>query len=114
MSRRCTRTIIACYALPYLPTGRTFQLPSTRPRRPYAISSCRLTVAHTWLGTTRLSLRRGPPHVLTSPKLVGSELGSGRSQAKRRLNQPGTPPGGGANCTPPRILTALMEGHGPP
>src|SRR6266576_413140 len=35
------------------PRAATFQLPSTRPRRPYQISSCRFTVAHTWLGTTQ-------------------------------------------------------------
>src|SRR2546427_101494 len=35
------------------PRAATFQLPSTRPPRPYQISSCRFTVAHTWLGTTQ-------------------------------------------------------------
>jgi hypothetical protein len=35
------------------PRAATVHLPSTRPRRPNQISSCRLTVAQTWLGTTQ-------------------------------------------------------------
>src|SRR5205809_4962168 len=54
------------------PRAATFQLPSTLPRRPYQISSCRFTVAHTWLGTTQtFSPTRGSSFVPPLPKGEG-------------------------------------------
>src|SRR5262249_28354569 len=50
-----------------LPRAATFQLPSTRPSRPYQTSSCRLTVGHTWLGTTQPLSPVLPPWPSTYP-----------------------------------------------